>query len=238
MKKKLIVIAGLFVITFVSLTQGANVFIDDGAKHVINDGAYQSNNIFLDFNIANNPGTHCELNSGGKVGGLMAGNNSTIEVLDGEIGYNLQAHDNSNVVIRGGTVGSYTHALGNGVLRIYGGIFNGPVCSNDNGIVHVAGGTINDYLEAFDGTIYLYGSNFKVGDVNLKYGDNLRDYGTVGSNPYWFLGIITGTLQDNTPLNADFGIHTDTDGAIIIVPEPASIILLGLGALVLRKKHY
>ena len=197
---------------------------------------YQNDTVILDDSRTAYPATHCQLNSGGQVSALLARNNSTVEVLGGNIGHNLQAEGNSNIVVRGGTVGSYAHALDNGVLTIYGGVFNGPVCSNDTGTVNVKGGTINDWLEVFDSTIYLYGSNFKVGGVDLKYGDNLRDYGTVGSNQFWFIGTITGTLSDNSQLNTSFGIHTDTDGAIIISPEPATVLLLGLGGLMLRKK--
>jgi len=104
---------------------------------------------------------------------------------------------------------------------------------------NVTGGTIVDDLLAWDsGKIYPYGSSFSVGRRTLNYGDSLRDYGTYDADWNMMRGIITGTLQDGSSLNNDFWIRADApDADIIVIPEPATLLLVGLGAVMLRSSR-
>ncbi len=161
--------------------------------------------------------------SGGSVRTMDAYDNSTITVLDG-ISDGIRSFNNSNVTVLGGKVGEYFYAL-------------------DNSSINISGGTINGELRAYDnGIIYLIGSDFEVGGQALSYGDRLSDFGTYVENiDYGYhYETITGSLSDGSALNSLFKIYsTGLWGGtcdIIIIPEPATLSLLTLGAMLAGSK--
>jgi len=71
----------------------------------------------------------------------------------------------------------------------------------------------------------------------LSFGDDLRGYGTPSDiYGYWLSGPISGILQDGSVLDSYFHIWIDSNAQIIIIPEPGTILLLGLGGLAIRKR--
>ena len=94
-----------------------------------------------------------------------------------------------------------------------------------------------------NGTIYLQGSDFEISGQSLSYGDKLSNFGTLvyNSNSDYYTGTITGTLSDGSDLNSTFYIHNLENlagtGDIIIIPEPITLTLLGLGGLLIRKRR-
>lgn len=220
MKTKSILVAGIFVITVVVPVIGDIVYIDDGLYHLVNDDKYDGDSVYLDFHTNNEPGTYFELAEGGSVTWLFPYKNSTAIVTGGLIRNNLEVFGNSTVNVTGGSIA-------------------GDLTSYDSSIVEVTGGSIVDDLFAWNsGTIYIYGTDFKVDGQDIYYGDNLRDYGTYwGDHSEWLRGIVTGTLQDGTMLNNDYFIRSeDLEAAIIVVPEPTTLLLFGLAAVMLRKR--
>lgn len=175
--------------------------------------------------------------NGGTIKLLSTNHTSTTIIDNGLISNNIQTHDSSEVTVSGGTVNNYIHAYDNSTITISGGATNNTIISHDSGIINIMGGTINSYFRAYDGTIYLYGNNFSVNNTALSFGDDLRDYGTLGSSGYWLSGPVTGILQDGSLLDTRFSIWADSDAQIIIIPEPATVLLLGSGGLFIRKKR-
>lgn len=57
----------------------------------------------------------------------------------------------------------------------------------------------------------------------------------IGSEHYGYTGTITGVLSDGSSLECTFGIMNDENGVsnanIYLIPEPCSLVLLGLGVL-------
>jgi hypothetical protein len=105
-------------------------------------------------------------------------------------------------------------------------------------MITVSGGTIGtiafyEIIAESSGMIYLNGSDFSVDGHILSIGESLRNYGV--SYNIWLTGTITGTLQDGSSLNNIFFIEEATNADIMVVPEPATLLLLGLGAVMLRK---
>ena len=219
MRRQSILIAGIFCIILFEPTRADTVYIDDGLNHLVNDNIYETDEVFLDFYIDNEPGTHLELADGGTINWLFP-------------------YKNSTAVVTGGLIRNNLEAFGNSTVNVYGGSIAGDLTSYDSSIVEVVGGSIVDDLIAWNnGTIYLYGTDFKVDGQNINYGDNLRNYGTFyGAHSEWLRGVVTGTLQDGSSVNNDFFVRVEHPNAdIIVVPEPATLLLLGLGALIMFK---
>ncbi len=130
------------------------IYFDDGGSHIIDNSLYQDDNISLDYNIANSPGTSLQFIDDGIVKEINAFNYSTVEV-------------------NGGTIGIDSLALGP-----WG---RGRLASFGDSFVTVNGGVLYGDLVAYDnGTIYLYGSDFNIGGADLNYGESLRDFGIIG----------------------------------------------------------
>ena len=223
----------IFLLLMVLSSPVTAVIFEDGGYHLINDNTYQDGWVYLDSNIANVPGTHLELTDGGSIGWLFPYNNSMATINGGSIG-ELWANDNSTVTFNGGSTGDDLWASGNSTVEVTGGLIGDALSSHDSSMIKLSGGSIGGGLSASGNSIiYLYGSGFSVAGQTLKYGDSLRDYGTVGS---YITGTITGILQDDSVLNNTFSIPTATNADIIVVPEPVSILLFGLGGFLIRRK--
>ena len=242
------------------------VYIDDGLFHTFGDDTYQNDDVWLDSKTSNNPGTHVDLIDGGTVnilrainnatitmtGGLVgtdltAYGNSTVAMSGGLVGGDLTAHDNGSVVFTEGTVAGWLFAFENATVSMSGGAVDSLFAYKD-ATVTVSGGSIGQYLQAIiNGTIILDGTGFQVNGQFLSPGDKLTDFGTLvewrpdGDIRDYYTGTITGTLSDGSDLNNDFYIYnTGVDvgtGDIIIVPEPCSLVLLGVGGFVLCRRR-
>jgi hypothetical protein len=219
------------------------VYIDDGGNHLIEDAMYQNSSVILDYHIANNPGTHFQIVNGGNIWFLGACNNGTIKVDGGSISYGVSVSNNSEIEVNGGTIGTIW-AYDYSSVAVNGGAINGWIAASGNSIVEIRGGAfanLSDLMAYGSATIYLYGSSFSVGGVELNYGDSLRDYGVVGGANFNDLtGVITGTLLDGSLLNGEFFVPLNNPGGadIIVIPEPAtSTLLLTAGVLLLRRKR-
>ena len=168
---------------------------------------------------------------------LGARNNSLIEVHDGSI-QKIAVNDslpqgagNARVDIFGGSIwllepaGGESYVHGGSVLRIatnktsWVKIEDGSVNEVDSYVeseVEIIGGSI-DVLSARDSsTITLYGTNFNY------------DYGLIDVS----FGTLQGTLMNGDTIDADFYIYSQ-NASIILVPEPTTLLLLGLGVPIL-----
>ncbi len=61
-----------------------------------------------------------------------------------------------------------------------------------------------------------------------------------GTSIYWVLSSIQqgyGKLSDNDLLNPNWNIDSNDDLSFQLIPEPSTLLLLGLGAVMLRKKR-
>jgi len=171
------------------------------------------------------------LMTGGKIDGLSLGGYAvaTIENTDLPMGIlNLTAYSYCTVNIHGGAIGDITAEI--------------------ESLVNITGGSINS-LEMYQNSMsYLYG-----GDIGtLASAQSLLPQGDPGPKGWIQLycleydydsnnNLLTGLWGDSTP----FSVQLDDIGTIPtyqqiefhIIPEPASIMLLGLGGLWLRKKN-
>lgn len=215
----------------------SSLLFDDGGLHVVNSDINDSVNIYdgpgpnpTIVNVVTNGSIADWLSvddnsivniTGGLIGTyLWSYGSSQVNLSDGAIGRNLIAQQNSDILITGGMIGGQLQALQNSSIFMSDGAIGGWLSAGDNGEIAVYGGVLNGDISVYDnGVINIYGSGF-----NYPLG-SISDLS----------GILTGTLSNGNPLYVDFNINNN--GVINIVPEPATLLLFGLGAFVLRKKR-
>ncbi len=191
-----------YMILMLSTSLYANVYIEDGLSHTIDDDIYINETVWLDYNAYNNPGTHVDLVAGGVinnflysynissvdltggyVGGLWMYNDSSAMIKSGDIGVSLTAYDNSEIIVDGGTVDGEIHATDTSKIYMNNGSANWLLVTKQ-GQFNLSGGAVDTRLVTREnGTIYLKGANFEVAADNvvipLGYGDRLSDYGVL-----------------------------------------------------------
>ena len=184
---------------------------------------YQNDNVYASSD------TYLEVRDGAAMISLYPIGNSTVVVTGGLISHDLSPRDNSTVVFSGGSVGAILQGLGNSTIEFSGGTISQSLVAKGNSTVSISGGSIGGSgLYAWDsGMIYLYGSNFSVGNEDLAFGDSLRDYATLQGS--YLTGTITGTLQDGSLMNNTFRIREADYANITIVPAPGAFLLGSIG---------
>jgi len=171
---------------------------------------------------------------------LGARNYSLLKVYDGWIGKIMVNHGtggggNARVDIFGGSVvelvpydgechisgGSIAHLVTNYSpwVSVTGGSI-GHITSYLQSQIEITGGYIGDMIVHDESVIIISGTGFNY------------DYGPIDAT----FGTLQGTLANGDTINADFYRYAST-AEIILTPEPATFLLLGLGGLLLRRKY-
>ncbi len=168
---------------------------------------------------------HVEV-SGGIVQGVFETYlNNTAIVSGGELQNGVQIYGESYANISGGQI-QRVYARDDSDVDITGGLFTDGAFATNNAVLDITGGL-------FDGTI------------DVRYNAVITIHGTGFNYPYGEIpvnsGTLTGMLDSGEAMNNDFSIShygAGYDGAaIVLVPEPATLLLLGLGAVMVRKRR-
>jgi hypothetical protein len=173
-------------------------------------------------------GTSYATISDGFIDDFGAAGNSTVFFSGGGIGQQFNAMQNSTVFFSDGST-SYLGTAGNSRIEISGGTIGGwdiwgGLFADGASIVDISGGLI-DYLHARQSsTTTLYGSNFQLSEGLSLIGNEL--FGT---------GILSGNWNNGNAWEINIYQH-DSSASIFLVPEPAAVLLLGLGGLLIRKR--
>jgi hypothetical protein len=175
-------------------------------------------------------------------------NNAKVDMTGGTVTTQLKAYDSSTVNISGGVLhNTSTSYESSSTLNLSGNMqsdavyiwdlgtlnmFDGTIGSVQNhSIANLYGGTISDYLLAtarvgITCTVNIYGYGF-------EYNPLAGDYRG---------GQLTGFWMNDTPFSIDL-YYSDTPGGpiidtyahIVLIPEPSTLLLLGLGVLMQRR---
>ena len=106
--------------------------------------------------------------------------------------------------------------------------------ADESSQVTVSGGSISGELLAdYEGILTFHGSDFAVDGTLVGYTELTSIFGgSIVDEPH---KQLTGTLLSGDPINNQFRIGNN--GKIVLVPEPATLLLLGLGGMALLRKQ-
>jgi hypothetical protein len=191
--------------------------------------------------------------SGGEIGGyLWAWDNSQVNFSGGSIVLGSGALGNSQINISGGSIGYGLYGWGNSQINISGGSIGWDLLACDFSQVNISGGSIGEDLWAWHnshvtmsgGTIgwpmllidnaelIIVGSDFAIDGSPVNFGKITSILG--GYYDYEPYRRLTGTLANGDILNNQFKIGDYA--SITLVPEPATLFLLGFGAVMVRRR--
>lgn len=160
---------------------------------------------------------------------------TTVNMLDGSsIEYWLEPYGDSRLNI----IGSYSGRLG---LRAF-----------DRSQVEISADWMGDYLQAWDDTrlnmfggtllnelvsddlaiLTIHGSNFAVDGQPIGYGELTSILGGYSYDDP--VRHLSGTLANGEAIDNNF--YIGNNASIILIPEPSMLLLLSLGAVILRKR--
>ncbi len=178
--------------------------------------------------------SHVNILGGFINGGLQAHGSSRVDVSAGTIWDDFWAYDSSQIAISGGQLIYDLKAYNSSYVVISGGQILGVMHVSDNCQVDILGGYISSELDFWDSAIVtIHGSNFAVNGQAFGYGELTSILG--GSTGYEPDRRLTGTLASGEPIDNFF--YIGHDAKIILVPEPVTLLILALGAVMARKKR-
>lgn len=209
-------------------------------------GTIQDEDVY-NYVYVENDGTVVDM-AGGQIGNLGTSYISTFNLFGGQI-KKVELTDPASSIYNGPLS---TINILNGLVDIEN--------FNVEGIANISGGNISsttlktysDSIIEINGGVLDFNSVNIMGELNIYRGLlNIKDsWGTFGvvniygygfnyvpiGDPFWGGGTLTGYLLDNNPFTID-GLSQDEFENFNLIPEPATLLLFGLGGLLLRKRR-
>lgn len=209
------IVAVLFMCTPKSL---GVIYFDDGKTHNVD---YEISGEVDVYDSLGGIPTVLNLLTGGAIrhGGLGVHDNSRATIDGGSIEFDLDTFGSSQVAFSQGLIGISLRANNNSQVTIFGGEIVWNLKAKADSRISLYGGSIGNILTAEDTSIItVYGSNFNYGPGEIP--DRT--------------GTLTGILSNGDPINNDF--YISTNASIVLVPEPSTLLLVVLGAVLIRKR--
>ncbi len=221
--------------------------VDDGGEYII-DSVFGSN-VQVDFYAQPHPGTSVELVSSGRIEGYFWGwGDSDITVSGGTLTWLLGGTNNARITMTGGTVEQDLYTWLYSEAFVSGGHIVGEVFVKDDSQLTISGGIVHKiYIGQIAHTNIL--SSYALVTIdgrNFSFDNQPATYGYYGWEDFpaytdWEGEIYHGTALDGTLFNDDFinaeiRIYSE-DAQLLLTPEPSTLLLLGLGAVMLRRKR-
>jgi hypothetical protein len=224
----------------------ADIVFDDGGTHNVNytidDIVYVKNHStvnLLSGGVTQDlvyvyPNSYLNI-VGGTLKQRLTSYGAYVTISDGVIENYLESFNYA------GTVKSHITVTGGRIAGAFPG--QGALLAFNSSLVAISGGQI-DYLRVYDDSTAAITGGLLNDDIAATHNGVITIYGSGFNFPYGELpissGILTGVLANGDPINNNFGIlryGPGYDGAsIVLVPEPATVLLLGLGAVMVRRK--
>ncbi len=192
-----------------------DVLVEDTSEFQVFDGGFVLAGVTVRYT------SNFEIFEGGEAMGLSTYNNSVANIAGGSLNFDIWTYNFSQVNIsEGGTGWLYAH--NNSKIIMSGGGIGIELYAYDNSEIEISGGYIGPGgIYAYgDSQITIFGRDFNVNGLGVGYGEITASSGT-----------LTGTLENGDPIDNDF--YIDDNASIVLTPEPATLLLLGLGAVIL-----
>jgi len=143
--------------------------------------------------------------------------------------------DHTTVNMFGGIIEG-VHSYDSSTFNVHEGEMWRGVFTSDSSIVNIHGGSVT-----LEGSLFTDSSTLNIfgGDVFLgaPYAEDSSTINIYGYNFSEFPAFsLTGYLADGTPFEFIELTHAISHINLIVVPEPTTLLLLGLGCLFLRKR--
>lgn len=166
-------------------------------------------------------------------------NQSTFNVGGGTI-YTLNLYDSSSANIFGGRTNGVT-AYGTGTVNVLDNANLYALFARDSGVINMTGGLTRRIAVVEFGTVNLLGGlvsdKLGAGDSGIinVYGYELSKFPSGG---HYGFGFVSGEWADRTAFNIDLS-GADTYSRIILyeIPELATVLLIAIGSMSLRKRR-
>ncbi len=184
-------------------------------------------------------GTSVKVVSGARIGSIDGLEDSSVTIEGGEIIFPSGFDNRSTGTIVGGVMGGIM-GLGDSRITFKGGQINGSLMSSGNCEVIVEGGTVGELTSNGESRVNVYGGQISW-QIHATQNSSMFIYGTdftidglsVGYGPISAMsGTLSGILYSGEALNVSFDIIENA--SIMLIPEPATVLLLGIGAVLLR----
>jgi len=221
-----------FVFALVSILCVCNIqaeIIWDSGHHIFSEG---SEDYVYMYNDAS-----AEI-VGGEIDWMYMYNEAFADITGGQI-WELYMYNSTTADISGGYV-SILLGQDTSSVDVYAGSDIGLLRPNDSSTANVYGGTINHLFVLGNSTTNIYEGDFTMGFsandspvINMYVQEYHWDPDGGSSSGF---GLLTGTwLNSGEAFSIDY-VDLDSFDHIAFVPEPSTMLLVGLGGLVLRTK--
>ena len=157
------IIVMLFIVQLLTAVSHATIDWDDGLSHTLDASNHLTELLNLDYNIANNPGTHVDFIDGGYTSeDIFLYNNATLDMSGGVLDNFLYAYDNASINFSGGINNYRIYANNNSHITISGGSVGQETVAFDNSHIEVTGGVLPDLYPVDDATITVTGGSLGI----------------------------------------------------------------------------
>jgi len=226
-----------FVVTFFlfgGIVQAADITFNSS-------GSITSSDVFDNVYVQNN-GTIVDM-SGGQINSVVTYDATTFNMSGGHISNYIGIGPLSTINVSDGVISLPSDFYVEGVGSITGGNISADrLKSGVNPNLEILGGTLHFGIVDLRGNLTIKGGSLQVDNSYIDYFNylatiNIYGYG-FNYNPYggaFGEGILTGHLLDDNAFTFD-GLSELEYSRFNLIPEPASLCLLALGGLFLRRK--